>query len=146
MSISEIYDSPRDWVAEHIRSYVATGGRDGHLWRGMPTLLLTTRGRRSGKLRRTALIYGRDGDNYLVVASSGGSPRHPAWYLNLAADPQVEVQVLADTFPARARTATPDERPPLWRTIASIFPTYDRYQTKTGREIPLVILEPLPTS
>ncbi|HEX2774734.1 MAG TPA: nitroreductase family deazaflavin-dependent oxidoreductase [Micromonosporaceae bacterium] len=142
--MTDIYDSPTGWVAKHIRSYVASGGRDGHLWRGIPTLLLTTRGRRSGKLRRTALIYGRDGDNYLVVASSGGSPGHPAWYLNLAADPRVEVQVLADTFGARARTATADERPALWRTMASIFPMYDRYQAKAGREIPLVILEPLP--
>jgi deazaflavin-dependent oxidoreductase (nitroreductase family) len=141
--MTEVHDSPRDWVAEHIRSYVATGGREGHLWRGMPTLLLTTRGRRSGVLRRTALIYGRDGDNYLVVASSGGSPRHPAWYLNLAADPEVRVQVRADAFRARARTATAEERPALWRTVTSIFPTYDQYQAKTGREIPLVILEPL---
>ncbi|HEX7745933.1 MAG TPA: nitroreductase family deazaflavin-dependent oxidoreductase [Micromonosporaceae bacterium] len=142
--MTEVHDSPRDWVAEHIRSYVETGGRDGHLWRGVPTLLLTTRGRRSGVLRRTALIYGRDGDNYLVVASSGGSPRHPAWYLNLVADPEVEVQVLADTFRARARTATAEERPALWRTMAAIFPMYDQYQAKADRQIPLVILEPLP--
>jgi deazaflavin-dependent oxidoreductase (nitroreductase family) len=105
---------------------------------------LTTRGRRSGLLRRTALIYGRDGDNYLVVASTGGGPQHPAWYLNLAADPEVQVQVLADTFRARARTATAEERPALWRTMASIFPMYDQYQAKTDREIPIVILEPLP--
>lgn len=144
--MTEVHDSPRDWVAEHIRSYVETGGRDGHLWRGVPTLLLTTRGRRSGLLRRTALIYGRDGDNYLVVGSSGGSPRHPAWYLNILADPQVEVQVRAETFRARARTATADERPALWRTMTSIFPTYDQYQAKASREIPLVILEPLPAA
>jgi deazaflavin-dependent oxidoreductase (nitroreductase family) len=142
--MTEVHDSPTDWVAKHIRSYVETGGRDGHLWRGVPTLLLTTRGRRSGLLRRTALIYGRDGDNHLVVASSGGAPRHPAWYLNLAAEPEVEVQVGADTFRARARTATAEERPALWRTMASIFPMYDQYQAKTDREIPLVILEPLP--
>jgi deazaflavin-dependent oxidoreductase (nitroreductase family) len=142
--MTEVHDSPRGWVAEHIHSYVETGGRDGHLWRGVPTLLLTTRGRRSGLLRRTALIYGRDGDNYLVVASTGGGPQHPAWYLNLAADPEVQVQVLADTFRARARTATAEERPALWRTMASIFPMYDQYQAKTDREIPIVILEPLP--
>jgi deazaflavin-dependent oxidoreductase (nitroreductase family) len=142
--MTEIHESPRDWVAEHIRSYVATSGRDGHLWRGVPTLLLITLGRRSGKLRRTALIYGRDGDNYLVVASSGGAPSHPAWYLNLVTHPDVKVQVLADTFPARARTASIEERPALWRTMTAIFPMYDRYQAKTSREIPLVILEPLP--
>jgi deazaflavin-dependent oxidoreductase (nitroreductase family) len=144
--MTDVYDSPRGWVAEHIRSYVETGGRDGHLWRGVPTLLLTTRGRRSGKLRRTALIYGRAGDSYLVVASSGGAPRHPAWYLNLAADPLVEVQVLDDTFRARARTATAEERAELWRIMTSIWPSYDEYQTKTDREIPLVILEPEPPS
>jgi deazaflavin-dependent oxidoreductase (nitroreductase family) len=144
--MTDVHDSPRGWVAEHIRSYVETGGRDGHLWRGVPTLLLTTRGRRSGTRRRTALIYGRDGDNYLVVASSGGAPRHPAWYLNLAADPEVEVQVLDDTFRARARTATAEERAALWRIMTSIWPSYDEYQTKTDREIPLVILEPQQTS
>ena len=101
----EVFDSPKGWVAQHIRRYVETDGRKGHRWRGVDTLLLTTRGRRSGKLRRTALIYGRDGDRYLVVASSGGAKRHPSWYLNLAENPEVWVQVDADRFAARARTA-----------------------------------------
>jgi deazaflavin-dependent oxidoreductase (nitroreductase family) len=147
--MTEIHDSPTGWVAKHIRSYVESDGRKGHQYYGTPTLLLTTRGRRSGLLRRTALIYGRDGDNYLVVASNGGSPHHPAWYLNLVAEPEVHVQVRGDRFRARARTAGADERPALWRTMASIFPTYDRYLAKAGRagrEMPLVILEPLPAS
>src|SRR5690606_23006715 len=97
----EIYDSPTGWVAQHIRDYVETDGRKGHKWRGVDTLLLTTRGRKSGKLRRTALIYGKDGDNYIVVASRGGHPSHPAWYLNLVANPEVMVQVGADKFKAR---------------------------------------------
>jgi deazaflavin-dependent oxidoreductase (nitroreductase family) len=137
----EVTDSPTGWVADHIRSYVESGGSEGHTWNGVPTLLLTTRGRRSGKLRRTALIYGRDGDNYLVVASVGGAPRHPQWYLNLVENPEVEVQVGADRFTARARAATAEEKPELWRRMTSIWPDYDSYQTKTDREIPVVVLE-----
>ncbi|HEU4424744.1 MAG TPA: nitroreductase family deazaflavin-dependent oxidoreductase [Pilimelia sp.] len=137
----EILDSPTPWVAKHIRGYVETDGRKGHRFYGSPTLLLTARGRKSGKLRRTALIYGRDGDRYLLVASNGGSARHPGWFLNLVADPQVQVQVAAEHFQARARVAGPEEKPDLWRVMTKIFPTYDSYQAKTSREIPLVILE-----
>ena len=103
--------------------------------------MLTTRGRKSGKLRRTALIYGGDGDRYLVVASTGGAPANPAWYLNLVDNPEVELQVGAARFRARARTADRDERPPLWEMMASIWPDYDRYQAKAKREIPVIILE-----
>ena len=131
----------RPWYAEHVDRYLATGGEDGHDWNGRPTLLLTTVGRRSGEKRTLPLIYGRDGDNYLLVASQGGAPKHPSWYLNLVADPDVVVQVKADRFPARARPATPDERPRLWQTMTSIWPDYDNYQTKTDREIPVVVLE-----
>ncbi|SCF41081.1 deazaflavin-dependent oxidoreductase, nitroreductase family [Micromonospora purpureochromogenes] len=143
MTASEqVLDSPEGWVADHIRRYVETGGEQGHEWRpGVFTLLLTTRGRRSGKLRRTALIYGRDGDDYLVVGSQGGAPQHPAWYLNLLADPEAEVQVGAETFAARARTAGPEEKPRMWRTMTDIWPAYDDYQTRTDREIPVVVLE-----
>jgi deazaflavin-dependent oxidoreductase (nitroreductase family) len=137
----EVLDSPTGWVAKHIRTYVETDGKKGHLYQGMTTLLLSTRGRRSGRLRRTALIYGQDGDRYLLVASNGGSANHPAWYLNLSDDPGVEIQVGPDKFAARARTATAEEKPELWRKMAEIFPTYDGYQAKAGREIPLVIVE-----
>ncbi|MDG4792916.1 nitroreductase family deazaflavin-dependent oxidoreductase [Micromonospora sp. WMMD1082] len=138
----EVLDSPTNWVAEHINRYVDTDGADGHEWRpGVFTLLLTTRGRRSGTLRRTALIYGRSGDAYAVVGSQGGAPRHPAWYLNLLADPHVEVQVGADRFTARARTATPDEKARLWPVMTAIWPAYDDYQAKTDRDIPVVLLE-----
>lgn len=142
----EVFDSPRGWVARHIRRYVETDGREGHRWRGVHTLLLTTRGRRSGKLRRTALIYGRDGDRYLVVASQGGAKRHPSWYLNLDENPEVEVQVGADKCAARALTSTAEEKPRLWRLMASIWPDYDRYQAETERDIPVVILERLAVS
>ena len=134
-------DSPTDWVRDHIARYVATNGEDGHIWRGVTTLLLTVRGRRSNQPYRTALIYGRDGDKVIVVASKGGAPEHPEWYRNLVANPEVEVQVAADRFTAHARTATDEERPALWKLMTSIWPAYDDYQKKTDRLIPVVILE-----
>src|SRR3954449_13094420 len=102
VSDDEIHDSTTGWVAEHIRQYVETDGAKGHIHQGMATLLLTTRGRRSGKLRRTALIYGEDAGRYLVVASNGGSDEAPAWLLNLLSTPHVDVQVGAEKFGARA--------------------------------------------
>ena len=137
----EIIDSPVGWVAKHIRRYIETDGKEGHQYNGMPTLLLTTRGRQSGKLYRTALAYGQDGDRYLLVASNGGATEDPSWYRNLVANPEVELQVKADKFKARARTATPEEKPPLWQIMVKVLPRYDQYQAKAGRAIPLVILE-----
>jgi deazaflavin-dependent oxidoreductase (nitroreductase family) len=129
---------------EHVSRYVETDGREGHDWNGAPTLILTTTGRKSGRRNSTPLIYGRRGDDYLVVASRGGADQPPAWYLNLQAHPEVEVQVLGDKFPARARTATAEEKPALWRQMAGIWPDYDNYQRKTERSIPVVILERQP--
>jgi deazaflavin-dependent oxidoreductase (nitroreductase family) len=133
--------SSRPWFQEHVDRYLATNGEDGHEWRGVHTLLLTTRGRRSGKPRTLPLIYGEDGDRLLIVASMGGAPRHPSWYLNLLADPNVEVQVKGDRFHAVAHTAGPDERGRLWKTMTGVWPDYDQYQTRTSREIPVVVLE-----
>ena len=133
---------PPGWQQAHARRYIETGGQDGHIWEGVPTLLLTTTGRRSGQSRTTPLIYGRDGDRYLVVASRGGAPRHhPDWYENLVAQPEVQAQVMADRFKTRARTATAAEKPALWKTMTSIWPAYAEYQARTTREIPLVIIE-----
>jgi deazaflavin-dependent oxidoreductase (nitroreductase family) len=141
--MTDVTDSPVSWVAEHTRRYLDTGGRDGHEWRpGVPTLLLTTTGRRTGAKRRTALIYGRDNADYVVVASQGGASRHPAWYLNLEADPDVEIQVFDTVVPATARTATGPERERLWALMREIWPAYDHYQTKTDRQIPVVVLTP----
>jgi deazaflavin-dependent oxidoreductase (nitroreductase family) len=137
----EPIDSPQGWVAEHVQRYIETNGEDGHIWKGAPTLILTTLGRRSGKPRRLALIYGQDGDRYIVVASKGGAEKHPEWYLNLRDNPEVQVQVLADRFRARARTATPAEHKALWPRMAAIWPDYNKYQTRTDRQIPIVILE-----
>ena len=137
----EVHDSPTDWVNEHTRQYVESGGAQGHEWNGVPTLLLTTTGRKSGFRRRTALIYGVDDAAYVVVASKGGAPDHPAWFLNVQSSPDVELQVGADVFAARARVTTGDERQRLWRALAQIWPAYEEYATKTEREIPVVVLD-----
>jgi deazaflavin-dependent oxidoreductase (nitroreductase family) len=128
--------------ADHVRRYRETDGEVGHDWkRGAPVLILTTTGRRSGEPRDTPLIYGRSGDDYLIVASKGGWDAPPAWYLNLEASPEVDVQVKADRFKARARNATAEEKPEMWKTMAAIWPDYDDYQQRTDREIPVVVLE-----
>ncbi|GAA3721791.1 nitroreductase family deazaflavin-dependent oxidoreductase [Spinactinospora alkalitolerans] len=124
-----------------MRKYRETGGEVGHDWQGVSTLLLTTTGRRSGRERTTPLIYRRDGADHVIVASAGGQPGHPAWYHNLSTDPEVTVQVKDDRFPARARTATEEEKARLWPRMAEVWPDYDEYQTKTDRPIPVVILE-----
>lgn len=129
------------WIEDHLRRYLETNGRDGHLWNGVPTLLLTTKGRRSARSITLPLIYGRDGEPLVLVASRGGAPTHPAWYLNLVAEPSVLVQLLAEKFSARARTATAAEKPALWATMTGIWPAYNEYQSRTKREIPVVILE-----
>jgi deazaflavin-dependent oxidoreductase (nitroreductase family) len=127
---------------EHVRVYRETDGEYGHDWRnGSSILLLTTTGRRSGEPRTNALIYGRSGDDYLVVASKGGSDQPPGWFTNLEAEPEVEVQVLGERFRARARVATPEERPAMWREMTGHWPDYDAYQERTDREIPVVVLE-----
>jgi deazaflavin-dependent oxidoreductase (nitroreductase family) len=125
----------------HVDRYVETDGAEGFDWRnGAPILILTTTGRKTGEERSNALIFGRHGDDLLVVGSKGGAPAPPKWYLNLQANPDVHVQVKGDRFAARARTATPEEKPELWRIMTSVWPDYDTYQTKTTREIPVVIL------
>jgi deazaflavin-dependent oxidoreductase (nitroreductase family) len=112
----------------------------------VPTLLLTTTGRRSGEKFVFPLIYGTTGDSYVVIASKGGAPEHPGWYRNLVADPLVDVQVASNRFRATARTATGDERTKLWNQMAALFAPYTDYQKVAGREIPVVVLDPLPMS
>ena len=127
---------------EHVKVYLDTDGEVGHEWRnGTSTLILTTKGRKSGEERLNALIYGMAGDNPVIVASKGGNPDHPAWYLNLREDPHVQVQIKGEKFDAVARDAAPEERPELWTQMAEHWPAYDDYQKKTDREIPIVILE-----
>jgi deazaflavin-dependent oxidoreductase (nitroreductase family) len=126
---------------EHVERYLETGGEEGHDWQGTTVLILTTTGRKSGDQRSTPLIYQPHGDDYLVVASKGGADEPPAWYLNLQEDPQITVQVKDDRFAARARTASADEKPEMWRTMAAVWPSYEEYQRQTEREIPVVVLE-----
>ena len=127
---------------EHVDRYRATDGEEGHEWQGTVTLLLSTKGRKSGEERTTPLIYGRSGDDYLIVASNGGSAAPPAWYLNIQENPgDVEIQVKGDRFKARARDASRDEKPEMWKTMTAEWPAYDEYQERTDREIPVVVLE-----
>jgi deazaflavin-dependent oxidoreductase (nitroreductase family) len=127
---------------EHVKAYRETGGETGHLWKeGSTILLLTTTGRTSGEPRTTPLIYAQDGDRYVIVASKGGAPQDPGWYENLTKTPEVELQVKDDVFPARARTAEGEEREHLWQKANEVWPHYAEYQTKTDREIPVVVLE-----
>lgn len=138
------------WITDHLQRYLDTNGADGHMWDSgpvggpglLPTLLLTTNGRRSGKPITMPLIYGEADGSYIIVASKGGAPQHPGWYLNLAANPQVEVQVRDKRFRATARTTGGQERTNLWQKMRGIYPPYDEYQAKTEREIPVVVLEP----
>ena len=136
---TEFTDSPVPFVANHIRHFEATGGRPRP---GVDDLLLTTRGRRSGTLRRTALVYAKDGDRYVLAASNAGADRHPAWYLNLVADPHVTVQVGRRTFTATARTAPPGDMARLWDLMVAAMPSYRAYREATGREIPVVVVDP----
>jgi deazaflavin-dependent oxidoreductase (nitroreductase family) len=136
-----IVDSITGNVANHVKAYVDSNGADGHIFRGNPTLLLTTRGRKSGLLRRQALIYGRDGAHFVVVASRRGADMHPAWYLNLLAEPDVHLQVSNERFLAIARVAMVEETTRLWEMMVGIYPKFARYQEKTTREFPIVIFE-----
>lgn len=126
---------------EHVAKYQETDGEVGHDWNNTQTLILSTTGRKTGAKRDKALIYGLAGDSPVIVASKGGAPTHPAWYLNLRDNPEVEVQVWGDRFTARARTATGSERDELWTEMVKHWPQYDKYQTKTDREIPVVVLD-----
>jgi deazaflavin-dependent oxidoreductase (nitroreductase family) len=126
---------------EHVRRYLETGGEVGQIWNGVPTLVLFTTGRRSGAPRSSAMICARDGDAFVVIASQGGAPTHPNWFLNLQAHPDVEVQFGSERFPARARAAEGDERERLWALMTAAWPRFDLYQSRTDRVIPVVVLE-----
>lgn len=135
-----VYDSPIGWVRQHTRRYLETAGAEGHIMRGLPNLLLTTRGRLTGQLRRTPLVYARKGDRYVLIASNGGASTDPQWYLNLVKDPQVRVQVEEEVFDALAEPVTGDEYPGCWQLILAIMPWCADYPKLAGRHIPLVSL------
>jgi deazaflavin-dependent oxidoreductase (nitroreductase family) len=128
--------------AEHVRRYQETDGEVGYLWNDVPILLLTTTGRRTNQRRTSALIFGQDGRDYLVVASTGGAPSHPSWYLNLVTTPEATIQVRAQHVPVVAHTASEADKPRLLKIVTGVWPNYDVYQTRTERIIPLVVLSP----
>jgi len=128
--------------ADHVAAYRESGGEVGYLWNGVPSLLLTVTGRRTGRKRTSALIFACDADDYLVVASMGGAPMHPKWYLNLQSNPAADIQVRDQVLAVTARTANAEEKPRLWRIVTEVWPNYDVYQSRTDREIPVVVLTP----
>ncbi len=134
--------SPWEPVAEQVERYLATDGAEGYEWMGGHCIILTTTGRRTGKLRRTPLMKVKHGDGYIVIASLGGAPQHPQWYLNITEHPDVVINDLAERHELVARTATPEEKRELWPLAVAEWPDYDKYQESTERDIPLVICEP----
>ena len=153
MSDAKLAANLPDWMVQHANRYISSGGTDGHMYKitqpgrpelTVPSLLLTTTGRKSGEKIIFPLFYGETGDGgYIIVASKGGAPKHPVWYLNLVAYPDVEVQVGPKKLKARARTVTGPERARLWEKALQFWPPYADYQTKTDREIPVVVLDPV---
>lgn len=140
------------WMIDHANRYISSGGRDGHMYTvtppgysemTVPSLLLFTRGRRSGETFIFPLFYGKTANSYIVVASKGGAPEHPGWYRNLLANPDVEIQVGTTKLKAKARTAVGEERARLWKTALAFWPPYADYQKKTSREIPVIVLDPV---
>jgi deazaflavin-dependent oxidoreductase (nitroreductase family) len=126
--------------AEHVRVYRETAGERGYNWRGATILLLTTTGRTSGESRTTPLIQRTDDGRWVLVASKGGAPQNPDWYENLKADPEATIEVKGEEVPVRAATAEGEERSRLWSLMSEVWPAYDDYQTKTDRQIPVVVL------
>ncbi len=140
----------KNWMAEHLQRYLRSNGEDGFYvdFRAIggparvPTLILTTTGRRSGKPLMLPLIFGHFDGKHVIIASKGGAAEHPAWFLNLQANPLADIQVKADKLRVRARVAAGEERTRLWQRMAAIYPAFDTYQARTAREIPVVVLEP----
>jgi F420H(2)-dependent quinone reductase len=127
----------------HAAVYRATGGRVGYRMPGLPQMLLLDQiGARSGQRRTTPLVFGRDGENVILVASKGGHPKNPAWYHNLKAHPDVSIQIGSGRSDVRAREATDEERERLWKLMVGVYRGYEGYRRRTGRQIPLMVLEP----
>ncbi|MBI3197304.1 MAG: nitroreductase family deazaflavin-dependent oxidoreductase [Rhodospirillales bacterium] len=153
--MTEIQIAPNlpQWMKDHVDRYLSSGGSDGHMYKitvpnmpelTVPSLLLITKGRKSGQKFLFPLFYGRAGKGYFVVASKGGAPEHPGWYRNLMANPDVEIQVGTAKMKARARVASGEERAKLWKEGVVFWPPYADYQIKAGaREIPVVVLDPV---
>lgn len=134
--------SPYEWVADHVEAYERTGGKEGGEFNGVPCVILTTTGRKTGKQRKTPVVRIAHDDGYLVVASMGGQPTHPVWYLNLLADPRVTLQDGPEVRHFTARPTSGDEHAELWKVATSVYPEYDEYQARCERTIPVVKLDP----
>ena len=144
--MSEYKPSPRQWVAEQVKQYEGSGGTAGLTLRdtGLPVIIVTNRGRKTGAIRKTPLMRVTDGNNYILVASQGGAPKHPQWYHNLKADPNVEIRDETKVYPMRVREITdPAERERLWNLAVKAYPPYQDYQNKTDRLIPVFLAEPV---
>jgi len=144
--MSEYIPSPRGWVAEQVELYESSGGTEGLTLRGtdLPVVIVTNRGWKTGAIRKTPLMRVVDGNNYILVASYGGSPKHPLWYHNLKADPNVEIQDKTEVYAMRVREVVDSvERQRLWDIALEAFPRYQEYQDKSGRVIPIFIAEPI---
>jgi len=142
--IGEYEPSPQKWVRDQVERYEATGGREANTLRdtGLPVVIFTTRGRKSGKIRKTPLMRVEHDGAYAMVASQGGSPKHPVWYHNLKADPEaLVVQDGPEPFDARARELSGEEREEWWQRAVAAYPKYAEYQQKTERLIPVILAE-----
>jgi deazaflavin-dependent oxidoreductase (nitroreductase family) len=144
--MSEYIPSPRKWVADQVELYEGSGGTEGLTLRdtGLPVIIVTNRGRKTGAIRKTPLMRVVDGNNYILVASQGGAPKHPLWYYNLKADPNVEIRDKTELYAMRIREVVdPVERQRLWDIAVEAFPPYQAYQEKTDRIIPVFVAEPI---
>lgn len=144
--MTDYIPSPRQWVADQVALYESSGGTEGITLRdtGLPVIIVTNRGRKTGAVRKTPLMRVVDGKSYILIASQGGMPDHPQWYHNLMAEPNVEIRDKGDVYCMRVREVTdPDERERLWKVAVAAFPPYDEYQGRTQRVIPVLIAEPV---
>ena len=142
--MSEYFPSPREWVAEQVELYEGSGGTDGLTLRdtGLPVIIVTNRGRKTGGIRKTPLMRAVDGNSYILVASQGGAPRNPLWYYNLKAEPNVEIRDATEVYSMRVREVVDSvERQRLWDIAVAAYPPYQEYQDKTDRVIPVFIAE-----
>jgi len=144
--MNEYIASPRGWVAEQVELYEGSGGTAGLTLRdtGLPVIIVTHRGRKTGAIRKTPLMRVADGNNYILVASQGGAPKHPLWYHNLKTDPNVEIRDKTQVYKMRVREVVDSiERERLWKIAVEAFPPYQEYQDKTNRLIPVFVAEPV---
>ena len=144
--MTEYIPSPREWVADQVELYEGSGGTDGLTLRdtGLPVIIVTNRGRKTGAIRKTPLMRAMDGRNYILVASQGGAPKNPDWVYNLRINSDVEIRDATIVFRMRVREVTDKvERSRLWQLGVEAFPPYEEYQSKTSRKIPVFIAEPV---